>query len=79
MAPADADEYFGRVLRPAAKGTQLERAQALRRISCSCQAGGCRAGALEGKAIMKWNLPKAGVAFVRGGSVRLAGDPGCSR
>src|SRR5580658_7476244 len=30
MVPADADEYFGRVLRAAARGTRLSRAQALK-------------------------------------------------
>jgi integrase/recombinase XerD len=30
MEPADADAYFGRVLRDAAKGTRLARSQALR-------------------------------------------------
>lgn len=30
MQPADADEYFGKVLRAAAKGTRLSRAQALK-------------------------------------------------
>ena len=30
MAPADADEYFGRVLRGSAKGTRLSRAQSLK-------------------------------------------------
>jgi integrase/recombinase XerD len=30
MQPADADAYFGRVLRDAAKGTRLARSQALR-------------------------------------------------
>jgi hypothetical protein len=29
MEPADADEYFGKVLRSTAKGTRLSRAQAL--------------------------------------------------
>jgi hypothetical protein len=29
MEPADADAYFGRVLRGSAKGTRLARAQAL--------------------------------------------------
>ncbi len=30
MEPADADEYFGKVLRSTAKGTRLSRAQALK-------------------------------------------------
>jgi hypothetical protein len=30
MEPADADAYFGRVLRDAAKGTRLARSQALK-------------------------------------------------
>jgi hypothetical protein len=30
MQPADADEYFGKVLRGAARGTRLSRAQALK-------------------------------------------------
>jgi len=30
MAPADADAYFGKVLRGAAKGTRLSRAQSLK-------------------------------------------------
>ena len=30
MEPADADDYFGKVMRAAAKGTRLGRAQALK-------------------------------------------------
>lgn len=30
MAPADADAYFGKALRSAARGTRLSRAQALK-------------------------------------------------
>jgi integrase/recombinase XerD len=43
MQPADADAYFGQVLRGAARGTRLARAQALRayflflEILCTCQ------------------------------------------
>jgi hypothetical protein len=45
MEPADADAYFGTVLRDAAKGTRLARSQALKtyflfvEILCTCQVG----------------------------------------
>jgi hypothetical protein len=35
MEPVDADAYFGKVLRTAAKGTRLARSQALKTYSCS--------------------------------------------
>ncbi len=45
MEPADADAYFGKVLRDTAKGTRLSRAQALKTcflfpgLLCTCQVG----------------------------------------
>ncbi|WP_204358953.1 hypothetical protein [Streptosporangium sp. 'caverna'] len=49
MEPADADVYFGKVLRITAKGTRLSRAQALKTLFlfldlfCTCQDRvGCR-------------------------------------
>ena len=39
MEPADADGYFGKVLREVARGTRLSRAQALKFFSCSWSCG----------------------------------------
>ena len=39
LQPADADGYFGKVLRGTAQGTRLSRAQAARHTSCSWSFG----------------------------------------
>ena len=50
MEPADADAYFGQVLRDAAKGTRLARSQALKtyflflEILCTLSSRACRRG-----------------------------------
>ena len=48
MEPADADAYFGKVLRDAAKGTRLARSQALRTyflfLPINCTSSGSSTG-----------------------------------
>jgi integrase/recombinase XerD len=54
MQPADADAYFGQVLRGAARGTRLARAQALKtyflflELLCTCQVDSRSGSSVQG-------------------------------